>query len=70
MRARNLLATFAVLASSWSVAKAQEPVVYRIPVTGTIELGLAPYVARILTEADAAGPVAFATVKILLWCCR
>jgi membrane-bound serine protease (ClpP class) len=55
MRARNLLATFAVLASSWSVAKAQEPVVYRIPVTGTIELGLAPYVARILTEADAAG---------------
>jgi len=55
MRTRNLLAAFAVLASSWSAAKAQEPVVYRIPVTGTIELGLAPYVARILTEADAAG---------------
>lgn len=36
-------------------AAAQEPVVYRIPVTGTIEMGLAPYVARAIAEARAAG---------------
>jgi len=32
--------------------------VYRIEVTGTIELGLAPYVARALDEADGAGAAA------------
>lgn len=40
------------------VAGAQAPVVYRIPVTGTIEMGLAPYVARALAEAKAAGAAA------------
>jgi len=30
-------------------------VVYRIPVTGTIELGLAPYIQRVLLEAQEAG---------------
>jgi membrane-bound serine protease (ClpP class) len=34
-----------------SAAGAQEHVVYRIPITGTIENGLAPYVARALREA-------------------
>lgn len=37
---------------------AQGPVVYRIPITGTIENGLAPYVARAVAEAEAAGAAA------------
>lgn len=48
-----LLATAAV----WSVP-AQQPgaeVVYRVPVTGTIELGLAPFIERSIAEAQAAG---------------
>lgn len=36
-------------------AAAQAPVVYRIPVSGTIEMGLAPYVARALAVARDAG---------------
>lgn len=39
-------------------AAAQAPVVYRIPVTGTIEMGLAPYVARALVVAREAGATA------------
>ena len=39
-------------------AAAQDRVVYRIPITGTIENGLAPYVARALREAREAGAVA------------
>lgn len=35
--------------------EAQRPVVYRIPVTGTIELGISPYIARVLSEATDAG---------------
>jgi len=45
----------------WSVASplaGQERVVYRIPITGTIENGLAPYVARAMREAAGAGAVA------------
>lgn len=34
---------------------AQRGVVYRIPVTGVIELGLAPYIGRALREAETAG---------------
>jgi membrane-bound serine protease (ClpP class) len=34
---------------------AQDPLVYRIPINGTIENGLAPYVARSLSDAQAAG---------------
>jgi membrane-bound serine protease (ClpP class) len=37
-----------------SILTAQSPVVYRIPVTGVIENGLAPFVARALREAAAA----------------
>ena len=38
---------------------AQEPaLVYRIPVTGTVEMGLAPYVERSLEEAEKAGAAA------------
>ena len=38
-----------------TTASAQGPLVYRVPVTGTIENGLAPFVARSLSEAAAAG---------------
>jgi membrane-bound serine protease (ClpP class) len=39
-------------------AEAQRPVVYRIPVTGTIELGISPYIGRVLREASEAGAAA------------
>jgi membrane-bound serine protease (ClpP class) len=39
-------------------AAAQKPVVYRIAVTGTVENGLAPYIARALREAEASGAAA------------
>jgi hypothetical protein len=39
-------------------AAQQERVVYRIPVTGTVEMGLAPYVERALEEAAKAGAAA------------
>jgi membrane-bound serine protease (ClpP class) len=41
-----------------SAAAAQDHTVYRIPITGTIENGLAPYVARALREAREAGAAA------------
>jgi membrane-bound serine protease (ClpP class) len=44
--------------TSVGAAASQAPVVYRIPITGTIENGLAPYVARALKEAQAAGALA------------
>ena len=34
-------------------AATQQPLVYRVPVTGTIELGIAPYIARVLRDAEA-----------------
>ena len=54
---RPLLMTLASLALA-APANAQTPVVYRIAVTGTVENGLAPYVARSLREAKAAGAAA------------
>src|SRR2546425_8622017 len=56
MRRRALL-TLALLLSSAS-ARGQTPTVYRISVSGTVENGLAPYVARSLREARAAGAAA------------
>ena len=44
--------TLALLALPWLAAGAQAPTVYRIPVTGVVENGLAPYVARSLREAE------------------
>jgi membrane-bound serine protease (ClpP class) len=41
-----------------SAAAAQDHTVYRIPITGTIENGLAPYVSRALREARQAGAAA------------
>jgi len=55
VRSRSIIAALALAAAPLSAASAQEAVVYRIPVTGTIELGLAPYIARVLGEAEAAG---------------
>jgi membrane-bound serine protease (ClpP class) len=39
-------------------ARAQDRVVYRVPVTGTIELGIAPYIKRAIAEAEKAGALA------------
>src|SRR5215210_1398679 len=50
--------TLALLATSWLVPRAQAPTVYRIPVSGVVENGLAPYVARSLKEAESAGATA------------
>jgi membrane-bound serine protease (ClpP class) len=50
--------TLAALAGLWQLAQAQVPAVYRITVSGVVENGLAPYVARSLREAEAQGAVA------------
>lgn len=56
------LAIRSTLVLPWVLAigavSSPEPVVYRISVTGVIENGLAPYIARSLREAKAAGAVA------------
>jgi len=51
----GLLAFGVSVATAPAPATAQRPVVYRIPVTGTVELGLAPFLRRSLREAEAAG---------------
>ena len=51
-----LLATAGVMACAGEpVAPPSDDVVYRVPVTGVIELGLAPFIERSLAEAEAAG---------------
>jgi membrane-bound serine protease (ClpP class) len=50
--------TLAALAGPWHVAQAQAPAVYRLTVSGVVENGLAPYVARGLREAQAQRAVA------------
>ncbi len=49
-----LMASAVPVAHSAHPAQAAAPVV-RVPITGTIELGVAPFVARALSEAEAAG---------------
>ncbi len=51
---RRLYLTLALIAAPLA-ASAQSPLVYRIDVTGIVENGLAPYVARGIREAEAAG---------------
>jgi membrane-bound serine protease (ClpP class) len=47
-----------MLAAAVPLLRGQDAdVVYRVPVTGTVEMGLAPFVARALEEASAAGAV-------------
>jgi membrane-bound serine protease (ClpP class) len=55
---RPLVMTLALLLLAGSQAPAQSPTVYRLAVTGVVEDGLAPYVARGLREAAAAGAAA------------
>lgn len=52
-RAKGLILALSVLLAPVP-AVAQRPVVYRIPVTGTVELGLAPFLRRSLREAEVA----------------
>ena len=54
----RLAAAAAMLLAAVPLLRGQEAdVVYRVPVTGTVEMGLAPFVARALEEASAAGAV-------------
>jgi membrane-bound serine protease (ClpP class) len=55
---RWLWLMLAVLPTLALPAPAQSPVVYRISISGVVENGLAPYVARSLREAQSAGAVA------------
>ena len=52
---RSLILTLALLAASGVPALAQRPVVYRVTVSGVIELGLAPYIERAIREAEEIG---------------
>jgi membrane-bound serine protease (ClpP class) len=54
----RLLIALALVAAAPLPAQQREPLVYRIPVTGTVEMGLAPFVERSLREAAAAGATA------------
>jgi membrane-bound serine protease (ClpP class) len=55
---RWLPLTLAFVAPLGPSAPAQSPIVYRITVSGVVENGLAPYVARSIREAETAGAVA------------
>jgi membrane-bound serine protease (ClpP class) len=55
---RSTSLTLALLATSWLVLRAQAPTVYRIPVSGVVENGMAPFVARSIGDAEAAGAAA------------
>lgn len=46
---------FAVLPAALPAQKAERGSIYRIPVSGIIELGLAPFIARSISEAEKAG---------------
>lgn len=52
---RPLAALFLGALCLAGTAAAQRPIVYQVPVTGTIENGLAPFVARSIKEAAEAG---------------
>lgn len=54
---KSLLAALVLVCSTVTSVAAQDTV-YRIPISGVIELGLAPFVARAVSEAEAAGAVA------------
>jgi membrane-bound serine protease (ClpP class) len=47
--------TLALLYTPWLLVAAQGPTVYRIPVTGVVENGLAPYIARSIRQAESSG---------------
>ena len=45
----------AFLPMAWSIAQPATPLVYVVPITGVIDLGLAPFVVRALDEAAKTG---------------
>ena len=51
---RSVSMTLALTTMLGLASAAQAPTVYRIPVTGVVENGLAPYIARSIREAEAA----------------
>ena len=54
-RIASVMVAGALLAPSPTSVHAQSPTVHRVPVTGVVELGLAPFIERSLREAAAAG---------------
>jgi len=52
---RRTLLAGAMVGVLAGTATAQNNVVYRVPVTGTIEMGIAPFIKRAISEAEAAG---------------
>ena len=52
---RSISMTLALTTLLGLTSAAQAPTVYRIPVNGVVENGLAPYIARSIREAEAAG---------------
>lgn len=62
-RGLTLLCLLGLVALAWMklpsvVAQPATPIVYVAPIAGTIDLGLAPYVQRVIDEATAAGAAA------------
>jgi len=57
-RAMRLFLASLLLAGSAAPAAAQHDTVYRIGISGTIDGGLAPFVARALRQAEASGAAA------------
>jgi membrane-bound serine protease (ClpP class) len=55
---RRLVMTLVLILLAGTRASAQSPTVYRLGISGVVENGLAPYVARGLREASAAGAAA------------
>ena len=52
---RWLFTTIVLVAGAAAAGVAQRPVVYRVTVSGVIELGLAPYIERAIREAEEIG---------------
>jgi membrane-bound serine protease (ClpP class) len=51
----RVVLSLVLTAAAVAPTAAQDRVVYRVPVTGVIEMGIAPYIKRALAEAAAAG---------------
>jgi membrane-bound serine protease (ClpP class) len=58
IRAAVVLLTLAVAVAAAAPAPEPRPVVYQVPIEGMIDLGLAPFVERVLDEAAAGGAAA------------
>ncbi len=67
IRRRGLVLLAAVAVMSPQIVAAQTDTVYRVVVSGVVELGLAPFIARSLDEAHAAGAAADPRVRDAGW---